>query len=347
MNFGKQHQTAARLQRMFSGDYERDQQLAGAVGNGTAELLVLPGADLGALDELTLSRKSLVLAPGGMSLRKGDVSGAQVLSYDGGLTDGEDELHLGGGIAVRRESYTAAAFVPLTCPTAIAVLEPDDHENFLSDADVAVETGAFEDFLMHPLAVLADVCALGGCGCAAPRRLRAVLDADGARPSLGGARFGDSTPGDTGCTVCVAGVVDPDGLEANRAARPWLPRYLHVLDVLRAIRRRTPGPVSVSGFGHRFVETLPVAPVEPAAALVLLELDGEHVICDPATRRVLRTGRDAMRVLEVALASPGAGLVDEVAAHLHLTTAVASAAVDQLQRTLDQIGFPFRIMETA
>ena len=336
-----QQELAARLQRLFTGEYD------GIASDRCADVLLLPGAGHDALRDLPLHSSTLVLAPRGDAPRKADVAGARVVKYDGGLGDLEDELVVEGGLAVRREGYTAAPFVPLTCPTVVSILGPDDHESFLADADAAVASGAFEEILLHPLTVLGDLCALGSeHACAAPERLRAVVDADGARPSLGGAAFAGELPA-TACTVCLGAVVAGAALEAARAPRPWLSRYLRALDVLRGLGGRVQGPVAVSGFGHRFVETVPGDPIEAADAPVLVHADGEHFICDPSSRRVLRSGRDAVRVMEVALADPGPDLVEAVARHLDLETHVASAAVEQLERVFDELSFPIRFREAA
>jgi hypothetical protein len=332
-----EQRVAARMQRWFSGDYSDRPELPPLRRGETAELVVLPGADADAINELRLTKRSLVLVPAG---ERRKFNGAEVLEYEGSL---EDELLIDGKLSIRRESYTAAAFVPLTCPTAVAVTSPEDHENFLADADAAVETGRFESFLLHPLAVIADVCALGTeTRCAAHQRLRAVADVDGLRPALGGARFTGAEP-ETGCTACLAAAVEPSALESARVGRPWLTRYFVALECLRALRGRELGPATVLGFGERLSETLPAVPVESSTAPVLIMAGGEHLVCDPYTRRVLRVGRDALRLLEVALATDGGDLVEEVARHMELTTAIAEQAVSDVRRTLDRLGFPLRL----
>jgi hypothetical protein len=340
--------TAARLQRWFSGEYDRPTDAPRVPDGHSAEVLVLPDADPRAIADLTLGPETLVLAPEGRAPSRHELSGAELVTFQGGLTGGEDELVLDGGVVVRRESYTAAAFVPVTCPTAVAILGAEDHENFLADADAAVDDGTFEEHLLHPLVIVADACALGSDSrCAAPRRARAVIGPDGARPSLGGAGFPAGGLPEAACSICLAGVVAPDDLEAGRRARPWLSRYLLVVEVLRAIRRREPGRIDISGFGHRFNDTLTPEPVEAAAAPVLVRAGGEHLVCDPLSRRVLRTGADAARILEVLLTHGGADVVDEVARHLDLPARAASTAVDKMKATVDRLGFPLALGEAA
>jgi hypothetical protein len=344
----KQHQAAARLQRWFTGEYDRPTDAPPVPDGHSAEVLVLPDADLGALGELSLCPESLVLAPEGWAPARDQACGAKLLTYEGGLTGDEDELLLGGGIVVRRESYTTAAFVPVTCPTAVAILGPEDHENFLADADAAVQHGTFEEHLLHPLVLLTDTCALGSdTPCAAPRRARAVIGPDGVRPALGGAPFATGDLHASRCTICLGGVVAPDDLEAGRRARPWLSRYLRVLDVLRGLRRREPGTIEVSGFGYRFNDTLPPEPLEATPAPVLLRAGDDHLVCDPLSRRVLRTAPDAARILEVVLAGRGGDLADEVARHLDLPAQTAAIALDQVRATVDGLGFPLALEETA
>jgi hypothetical protein len=335
--------TAARVQRWFSGEYDRPTDAPAVADGHSAEVLVLPDADLGALADLRLSPESLVLAPEDRAPAGHEVSGAEVMTYQGGLTDGEDELVLRHGV-VRCESYTTAAFVPVTCPTAIAIVGPEDHENFLADADAAVHEGTFEEHLQHPLVIVADTCALGSdMRCAAPRRARAVIGPDGVRPSLGGTRFPAGELPAGACTICLAGLVAADDLEAARRARPWLSRYLLVLEVLRALRRREPRSIAISGFGHRFNDTLPPEPLEAATAPVLLRAGDEHLVCDPLSRRVLRTAPDAARIMEVLLAHAAGDAVDEVARHLDVPVRVASIAVERLKATVDGLGFPLAI----
>ena len=333
--------TANRTVRLLRGDYSRDAGVPRPPDGASAEVLVLPGADPGALAELRLTPESLVLTPAGETY---EFAGAEVVAYSGDLTGDEQEILLDGGIAVRRESYTVAPFMPVTCLTAIAILDADDHENFLADADAAVQDGTFEEHLRHPLAILADVCALGACRCAAPSRARAVVGEEGARPALGGAPFADEDVPGSACTVCLAGVVDREALLAGHRSRPWLPRYLHVLDVLRAMRTRLGADVDVSGFGRRFSGSLAPEPLEDLDAPVLLRSDDEYLVCDPISRRVLRIGRDAARVMEVALATSA---VEDVARHLELPERAAFTAVEELQGTLDRIGFTLALAEGA
>jgi hypothetical protein len=141
----------------------------------------------------------------------------------------------------------------------------------------------------------------------------------------------------------VAGVVEASAVRDARRTRPWLPRYLRVLGVLRAMRERLPGDVEVSGFGRRFSRGLAPVPLEASDAPVLLRSGDEHLVCDPVSRRVLRTGADAARILEVALANRAGDTVQDVASHLALGTPTARAAVAELQGTLDRSGFPLTL----
>jgi hypothetical protein len=339
--------TAARLQRLFSGDYDPSQPVAGlpAPADGTADVLMLPQTDPGALDVLSLHAESLIVAPANVPLRPEDVGRARVATYTGDPTADDQEMLLSGGLVIGFQSYISATFVPLTCPTSVRMTDAADYESFLQDADAAVETGNFADFLLHPLAMLGDVCGLGTEHvCASRRRSRAVVGPDGAaRPSLGGLPFADGDEAETACTVCLGQNVLPAELASARAARPWLSRYLLVLDVLRLAGGRFGGPLKVSGFGYRLGADLPTEPLEATMAPVLLRAGEDHLVCEPASRRVLRTGADAARVLEVALARDGEVLIDDVARHLDVSEATAASAVSELQATLDELGFPLRL----
>jgi hypothetical protein len=327
---------AARTLRLLHGDYQRGGGEASSLEGCSSEVLVLAGAERGALAELRLGPESLVLAPAGSVPA---VARAHVIPYTGDLTGEEQELVFDSGLVVGRESYTTAPFMPLTRLTAVAICDGEDLENFLADADAAALEGSFEPHLLHPLLMLADACALGACDCAAPLRARAVVGPDGVRPSLGGAPFSSTDPQGPGCTICLAGVVAPELLRAGRLARPWLARYLLVLGVLRALRRRLPGEVEVSGFGRRLNPSIAPEPLEDLHAPVLLRAGDQYLACDPVSRRVLRTGRDAARVMEVALAAGGGDLVDGVAVHLGLRTPAAREVVDALLAAFNGIGF--------
>jgi hypothetical protein len=339
--------TAARLQRLFSGVYDPSQPIAGlpALGDGTAEVLVLPETDPRALDALSLHADSLVVAPANVPLRPEDVGLARVVTYTGDPTADDQEMLLAGGLVVGFQSYISATFVPLTCPTSVRMTDVADYESFLQDADAAVETGNFADFLVHPMTMLGDVCGLGTEHvCASPHRSRAVVGPDrAARPSLDGLPFADGDEAETACIVCLGQSVSPVELASARAARPWLSRYLLVLDVLRLAGGRFGGPVKVSGFGYRLGADLPAEPLEATMAPVLMCAGDDHLICDPASRRVLRTGADAARVLEVVLARDGEELVEDVARHLDLSESTAASAVAELQTTLDELDFPLRL----
>lgn len=345
MSKARTKRTADRLQRLFSGAYDDGPAAQGA---RTADALLLPGADPRALDALTLDASSLVVAPAGTPVRRDDVGGAEVLAYEGGSVEEDDELLLDGGLVVAVSGYIAAAFVPLSCPTAIRMTGTDDYASFVEDADLAVDSGAFADLLVHPLAMLGDVCGLGTeHTCAAPRRRRAIVGTDGvARPSLGGESFADGDGAATACTACVGGRVPGDVLNSARESRPWLSRYLLVLEVLQMAGDRF-GPLEVSGFGHRLNPGLSGAPVEDTMAPVLLRAGDQHLVCDLASRRMLRSGADAARVLEVALAHAGDDLAEEVARHLDLPRATAASAVAEMQATFHELGFPLRIAEPA
>jgi len=343
--------SAARLQRLLSGDYTARQVNAElpALGTGTADVLVLAGADPGAMASLALDPDSAIFVPKSMGVRPEDVGGAQILTYEGGPGSDDEEMLLAGGLVVGFQSYISATFVPLTCPTSIQMTDVADYESFHQDADAAVLTGTFADVLVHPLAMLGDLCGLGTeHSCATPTRTRAVVGRDGVcRPSLAGLHFAPGEEPATACSACLGGSVPPADLASARAARPWLSRYLLVLDVLRLAGHRFGGPIEVSGFGHRLSADLDPVPVEAASAPVLLRVGAEHLVCDPPSRRVFRTGADAARILEAVLAGDAGEPVDDVARHLDLSGATAAAALADLQGTLDELGFPLRLAELA
>lgn len=344
MTTSSDQRAALRLQRLFSGALPDGETSSEA----TAEVLVLPGAGPDPLRDLALDPSSLVVAPEDAGVRPEHVGGAEVLTYEGGV-GAEDDLLLDGGLVVSVQPYAAAAFMPVTCPTLVSVTAPEDFEAYVEDADAAVALGAFPDALLHPLTALGDVCALGSeHPCGTPMQTRAVVHPDDTvRPAVGGVPFPAAEPRPSACTGCLGGVAAPEDLDAARAERPWLSRYLNAVETLRLLAGRLDAPAQVSGFGMRLSETLEPVPTEPAAAPMLVQAGEEVLVADPVSRRVLRAGPDAARILEVVLANDGGDPVDAVGRHLGLGGAVARSAVAEVGRTLDELGFPLRVGEPA
>ena len=66
----------------------------------------------------------------------------------------------------------------------------------------------------------------------------------------------------------------------STGGREWIPRYLTILDVLRSVSLREPGPIEVSGLGMRLSDESPDSLVESAdAPIVLRTLSGLRGVC--------------------------------------------------------------------
>ena len=94
------------------------------------------------------------------------------------------------------------------------------------------------------------------------------------------------------------------------------------------------------------------APLTGKAARTAAGIKGVQVVSEIrsgeaklGTKKVVVNGvdRNLSKVVHTTWSS-GSG---DVAAHLGVTTAVAASALEQLQRVLDGLGFPVRVMEPA
>ncbi|GLY50316.1 daptide biosynthesis RiPP recognition protein [Lentzea sp. NBRC 102530] len=267
--------------------------------------------------------------------------------FEGGISEPGDELFAGDGLFVYTQDYLSTPFLAVAGPTIVRMTGQEDHRAFLEDADLARSRGEFVEQLLNPSVFLADQCALGSTHlCGAPALLRLHIRASGeVCTSPGGSVLGtvESTVDELEAAaevragdVCLNGVVDASDVDAARAERPWLSRYLRTLDVLRGLRAQGRAGYRVSGFGGRLVGTLPALD-EPADAPLLLWNDSEHLLCDTATGRLFRLGADAARLTELLLVT-GSGDEALVLAreHLDLADAVVADALGVVARHFEQ-----------
>ena len=187
-------------------------------------------------------------------------------TYTGTFTDPGAELIFADGFRLRQIRYGLADFTCLDAPTAFVLVDEHDFSAFLRDADNAWQTGVFANHVTHPLAVLANIAALGG-----PRELagpdhRVYVCAEGSistspfgsplgtaaeRPAVVTGRWIDAHRSDPIDSNSLARVLPVnDRIDAIRE-RPWLGRYFEAIAVLRAIRGENLAPGRVSGFGGR------------------------------------------------------------------------------------------------
>lgn len=225
---------------------------------------------------------------------------------------------------------------------------------FLSDADMARESGVFVDQLLSS-AVLLDSRA-------------SFLGTDPAGGSLARVhvtRGGEYRDGPDGLLLGVVGdaradlearaldgagrgrafdrIVDRAMLEADLDDRPWLARYVATIDLLRQWDG-VPSRPAISGFGGHLVPALDELPapagIVSADAPYLLTGDGEeYVLIDPSSRRRFRLGADAARGVECLIATGDeSAAASLLAAELGRRTNAAMAAVCEIRERFASVG---------
>ncbi len=195
-----------------------------------------------------------------------------VVTYDGSLHEPGGEASLGDDFYLQIQDYATSEFMSLLGPTLVRITEEADFTRFLEDADRARLQGVIPDFATAPPVKFADVPGLGGGGGTDGPRLRLYVDADGElSTSPAGRRIGAvgddmadleaewsrvNDASEHPCAVCLGGVVDEATRARELADRPWIGRYLTVLDSLRALAAKDITDVRVSGFGGRLLDGL-------------------------------------------------------------------------------------------
>lgn len=185
--------------------------------------------------------------------------------YVGSLLEPDTVVDFGSGVSMAIRPYGLATMLSVDGPTVLRISDDDDFSAYLRDADRAWTQGVFSDAMTSPVAVIADVVALGWPSGPAGPPLRAFVFPDGeVSTSPSGTRLGRLEDGIaeitarwsrinaeslTPCAVSLSAVLlERDRVEAL-AERPWLSRYLVVADVLRAVRRDGRVPTHIAGFG--------------------------------------------------------------------------------------------------
>ncbi|WP_116246387.1 daptide biosynthesis RiPP recognition protein [Nocardiopsis sp. FIRDI 009] len=273
---------------------------ATAVTDGAATIVV---SDPGHLPEVIgsdlVGTGTVVLAPGTY-----DTPG--VVGFDGSLDEPGGEASLGDEFFLQTQDYATSEFMSILGPTLVRVGNTEDFRLFLADADRALEEGVFPDFAIAPALRFADVPGLGhGPGIDGPG-LRLHVSPEGristAPGGSGIGRVGDSLSalraawgranGDSTapCAVCLGEAVP----EAERAAalreRPWLGRYLTVVEALRTMNLNNIADLRVSGFGGRITEGLAGeghdTDLRDDRAPVVMWNSESGYVYDPGTRKV-------------------------------------------------------------
>ncbi len=221
-------------------------------------------------------------------------------TYAGSFLRSGADVVVADGFRLRQISYGLGDFTCIDAPTALVVMDEHDFSAFLRDADAAWETGAFANHVTHPLAVLANVAALGAVAGAAGPDARLFVGSDGAvSTSPFGAVLGRAEDGPaavakrwaaahaeepTDSVSLQSAVRGPDRVDAV-GERAWLARYFEVATALRGIRAEHLHPGRVSGFGGRIVDASAAGSARPdhAGLPVLVEVGQSVRAIDPAS----------------------------------------------------------------
>ena len=221
-------------------------------------------------------------------------------TYAGSFLRSGTDVVVADGFLLRQVSYGLGDFTPLDVPTALVVMDEHDFSAFLRDADAAWATGVFANHVTHPLAVLANVAALGGNATSSGPGCRLFVGPDGAVSTspfgavLGRAEDGPAVMADRWSAahevepvdaVSLRSVVrESDRLDAVRE-RAWLGRYFQAASALRTIRAEHLYPGRVSGFGGRIGDPSVTGVPHPdrPALPVLVEVGRSVRAIDPAS----------------------------------------------------------------
>ncbi|MET8980888.1 daptide biosynthesis RiPP recognition protein [Streptomyces sp. NPDC004539] len=269
---------------------------------------------------------TLVLVPGAEH-RRDERTGATVVGYEGSLSGAEGDASVDDVLFLQIQDYGVSPYMSLLGTTLVRMSGDTDFELFLADADAARAEGRFASFAVSPAVQLADVSALGARvpGDGPGTRLYVGRDG-GVSVSPQGLRLG--TVGDSAAGLRAEwerleaagevpgavplGAAVPESLRGPAVReRPWLARYLAVLDVLRELQARGVTEPRVSGFGHRLVPELDAAEealdVDDAEAPILCWTPEQAYVRVPGPGRTFQLGRRAAEITELVLVLGAAG----------------------------------------
>lgn len=243
---------------------------------------------------------------------------SRIIRYQGFFREPGDEMTLDGRGTFELQDYLAAPCTSIVGLTVVRQGSAEGVSAFLRDADTARESGAFVDQLLSSAVMLESRASFVRSDPAGDSLVRVHVTADGEyRDGPDGLLLGlvgDERPDLEATALASAGrgrsfarIVDRHALVADLDDRPWLERYVGVLDLLREWDGVPPRP-AVSGFGGHLVRALDEDAASPsivsADAPFLVTGDGEeYVLVDPASRRRFRLGVDAARAAECLIAT--------------------------------------------
>lgn len=270
-------------------------------------------------------------------------------AYGGALDEPGADLSLDDEFFLQTQDYAAGEFAVVIGPTLARVTCPEDFAAFLAHADRAKDEGVFPDHLLHPVAQLGDLPALGGRHDAGGPRTRVYVDASGrisvspwglplgklgdALDDLDAAWRQHNAQSSHPCAVAIGGALDEDTRATSLLARPWIGRYLDAVAALRELRVRGVETAAVSGFGTRVVPALAeLDQDDPADAPLLLWNEDDafaHVASEGRTLRFEPAGAAAVEALVVC------GSVEAAGEH------VDPRHVETVATTFERAGVPF------
>lgn len=237
-----------------------------------------------------------------------------VIRYDGRWCEPGDRMQLGGGETLELQDYLTMPSLSTLGATVVRQWSSRGVDAFLEDADVARRAGVFVDQLVSGDVVLDSRASLAGGEAAAAALLRVhVTETGECRDGPDGLLLGhvdearsclETKAADGGgAGRAFDRICDRDELNQALGRRPWLGRYLVVLDIIR----RSPG-ASVSGFGGHLVSVLDeydeLPAITSATAPFLMTGVGEgFVLVDPVGHRRFRIDVDDARAAECLIAT--------------------------------------------
>ena len=292
----------------------------------------------------------VVFAPAG-SARRGD---PRLVEYHGDFCAPGDEMTLDGRDTFELQEYVAAPFISIVGLTVIRQGSAEGVAAFLSDADMAKESGVFVDQLLTTAVLLDSWASFLGADPAGESLARVHVTRGGEyRDGPDGLLLG--TVGDERDDIearamdgasrgrAFARVISRATLEADLDDRPWLARYVGAIDLLRQWDG-VPARPAISGFGGHLVRALEELPalsgVVSAAAPYLLTGDGEeYVLIDPSSRRRIRLDAEAARAAECLIATGDESAATALlAAELGRTTSVVTGVVRDVRERFAAVG---------
>lgn len=246
----------------------------------------------------------------------------RVVPYDGSISEPGSEFILREEFYLQIQNYAVSEFMSIVGPALVRVTDETDFATYLADADRALSEGVLPEFLIHPGMQLADLSALGAGPAGDGPRQRLHVAADGGlstSPSgslIGSVRDNLATVETSwaqanlnslaACSICLGAAV-PDQVRGPAVkARPWLGRYLTVIQAVRHVRfRGESSPLAISGFAERLNSSLAGFP-SPADAdddrlPVLLWTGSSGYVFVPEGNRIFKVDLPAAELIEALL----------------------------------------------